>query len=156
MKTAEELTALVRQRNWDKDLVLWIGPEAGLHTAIGKVPYGTLDLLDLLDENNLPTDDEAARLDLARAIRSRLQAMSPSASNRIVLVVKSIGVLARYRVGVKEFYEWFCGDRAMVILTLDGRLEKTGWPDDIVCDADRLLAYFREPEMVKHVFGAKG
>ena len=156
MRTVEELTALVRQRNWNKDLVLWVGPEAGLHTAIGKVPCVMLDLLDLFDENNLPADDETARLDLAQAIRSRLQATSPSASNRIVLVVKSIGLLARYRVGVREFYEWFCGDHAMVILALDGRLERSGWPDEVVCDADRLLVYFKEPEMVKHVYGAKG
>ncbi|MCX5676475.1 MAG: hypothetical protein NTX87_15855 [Planctomycetota bacterium] len=156
MRTAVELTALVQQRHWDKDLVLWIGPEAGLLAALGNVSYVVLDLLDLFDENSTPPDGEEVRLHLSRAIRARLRAMSPNASSRIVLVVKSIGLLARYGVGVKDFYEWFCGDHAMVVLTLDGKLEKTSWPDEVVCDADRLLAYFKEPEMVKYVFGVKG
>ncbi len=156
MKTAEELTALVRQRNWDKDLVLWIGPEAGLLAALGTAPHVVLDLLDLFDESSIPADGEDVRLHLVGAIRAKLQALSPSASNRIVLVVKSIGLLARYSVGLRSFYEWFCSDHAMVILILDGRLGRSTWPDEIVCDADRLLSYFKEPEMVKHVYGAKG
>jgi hypothetical protein len=42
-----------------------------------------------------------------------------------VLVVKSIGLLVKYHAGVREFYEWFCGDFAMVVLILNGLLNST-------------------------------
>jgi hypothetical protein len=71
----------------------------------------------------------------------------------MVLVVKSIGLLARYQAGVREFYEWFCGDFTMVVLLLDGRLEEHLWPEEVTCNTDSLLTYFDTPEVVKQVFG---
>ena len=67
-----------------------------------------------------------------------------------------LGLLARYHAGVREFYEWFCGDFAMVVLILDGLLDERVWPEEVACDADRLLTYFNEPGIVKQVFGEKG
>ena len=72
----------------------------------------------------------------------------------MVLVVTSIGLLARYAVGLREFYDWFCGDFSMVVLLLERTLEETQWPEEVSCDSDRLLGYFQEP-MVKQVFGEK-
>jgi hypothetical protein len=42
----------------------------------------------------------------------------------------------------------------MVILLLERTLEETQWPEEVLCDSDRLLGYFQEP-MVKQVFGEK-
>jgi hypothetical protein len=57
-------------------------------------------------------------------------------------------------VGLREFYDWFCGDFSMVVLLLERTLEETQWPEEVSCDSDRLLGYFQEP-MVKQVFGEK-
>lgn len=89
-------------------------------------------------------------------LRHTLQSLQVGSERRIVLIVKSIGLLARYHVGVREFYEWFCGDFAMVVLILDALIEERVWPEDVACDADRLLQYFNEPGVVKQVFGEKG
>ena len=156
MKTAPKLAALLRQRTWDKDVVLWVGSESALIEVLGQTPHEILDLLDLFDEGNLPMDDADTQERLTTAIRERLQAMPTGPAGRTVLVVKSVGLLARYKVGTREFYEWFCGDFSMVVLVLDSVLENTGWPEEVICDADRLLGYFEEPHVVKHVFGAKG
>jgi len=155
MKTAVDLSALVRQRTWDKDVVLWIGSEKELLNAIGPIPHATLDLLDLFDEERLPMDDDETRAHLIRGLRERLRALQVGPAKRTVLVVKSIGLLARYDAGVKEFYEWFCCDFAMVVLVLDGPIAGHSWPDEVVCDADRLLKYFQRSDVVKHVFGEK-
>ena len=156
MKRPSELTKLARQRTWDKDVVLWVGTEADLLDALKHVKIAGLDLLDLFDETNLPMDDEEIRSRLTRELRAKLKAIPTGPDNRIALIVKSVGLLARYNVGTSEFYKWFCGDFAMVALLLDGVPEQTEWPDEIACDRNRLLNYFREPDVVKHVFAGKG
>ncbi len=50
MRSSADLAALVRQRTWDKELVLWVGSESALRKAVAPVPVETLDLLDLFDE----------------------------------------------------------------------------------------------------------
>lgn len=156
MKGPSELTKLARQRTWDKDVALWIGTEAGLLDALKHVKIATVDLLDLFDETSLPMDDEDTRSRLTRELRAKLMAIPTGPENRMALIVKSVGLLARYNVGTSEFYKWFCGDFAMVVLHLNGAPERIDWPDEIACDGNRLLNYFREPDAVKHVFAEKG
>src|ERR1035438_2975898 len=76
----------------------------------------TLDLLDLFDEDKLPMDDEETRQCMVAVLSTRLQAIPTGPGTRVVLVVTSIGLLARYAVGLREFYDWFCGDFSMVVL----------------------------------------
>jgi len=155
MKTAADLSALVRQRTWDKDVVLWKGSEKELASAIGSIAHVTMDLLDLFDAERLPMDNDETRAQLIRGLRERLRSLQVGAAKRTVLIVKSIGLLARYDAGVKEFYEWFCTDFSMVVLFLDSPNAGHVWPDEVVCDADRLLKYFEGHDVVKHVFGEK-
>ena len=93
---------------------------------------------------------------LRRGLRRQLQSLQAGSERRTVLIVKSIGLLARYQAGVREFYEWFCSDFAMVVLLLDGLLEEHLWPEEVTCDTDLLLKYFDTPGVVKQVFGEKG
>jgi hypothetical protein len=154
MRSPAELRSLVGQRTWEKEVVLWVGTEAALAKLLGPVHHVALDLLDLFDEDKLPMDDEETRQCLVGALSTRLQAIPTGPGMRVVLVVTSIGLLARYAVGLTEFYDWFCGDFSMVILLLERTLEETQWPEEVLCDSDRLLGYFQEP-MVKQVFGEK-
>jgi hypothetical protein len=156
MKTAADLAALTRQKTWDKDVVLWVGSGPALLHTLGQISYTVLDLLDLFDEDCLPMDHEETQAHLRRGLRQRLQSLQVSPERRTVLIVKSIGLLARYHAGVREFYEWFCGDFAMVVLLLDGLLEEHLWPEEVTCDTDSLLKYFDMPGVVKQVFGEKG
>ena len=155
MKTAADLAALTRQKTWDKDVALWVGAEHALLHILAQIPYVVLDLLDLFDEECLPMDDEETRVRLLRGLRHKLQSFQVGPERRTVLVVKSIGLLARYHAGVREFYEWFCGDFAMIVLILDGLPDERVWSEEVACDADRLLKYFHEPGVVKQVFGEK-
>ena len=122
MQAIEELVQLLRQRTWDKELLLWSGPEAKLLPALTGLQAETLDLLDLFDPAQ-PTwpglseagsasrrdaatwDDDEIRLHLCRSLRRRLQAVDRAPGKRTVLIVRSAGLLARYRAGVREFYE---------------------------------------------------
>jgi hypothetical protein len=156
MKSSADLTALVQQRTWDKDLVLWLGSEDSLYNALSKARVEVLDLLDLFNPDHLPMDEEETRDQMLHALRQKLQAIQVGPAHRTVLVVKSIGLLARYDAGVREFYEWFCSDFAMAVLALDGVVEDLKWPDEVICHSDRLVKYFTEPERVKEVYGEKG
>jgi hypothetical protein len=156
MKTAADLAALTRQKTWDKDVVLWVGSEHALLHTLGQLSSTVLDLLDLFDEDRLPMDHEETQAHLRRGLRRQLQSLQIGSERRTVLIVKSIGLLARYHTGVREFYEWFCGDYAMVVLLLDGLLEERLWPEEVLCNTDSLLKYFDMPGVVKQVFGEQG
>src|ERR1039458_1337047 len=108
MKPPAELKSLVEQRTWEKEVVLWVGTEAALAKLLGSVQHVALDLLDLFDEDKLPMDDEETRQFLVSALSTRLKAIPTGPGMRVVLVVTSIGLLARYAVGLREFYDWFC------------------------------------------------
>jgi hypothetical protein len=133
-----------------------MGPEDSLQRALGQARVEVLDLLDLFNPDRLPMNEEETRDQLLHALRQKLQTIQVGPAHRTVLVVKSIGLLARYDAGVKEFYEWFCSDFGMVVLALDGILEDLKWPEEVVCEPDRLFKYFTESERVKEVYGEKG
>jgi len=156
VKSAANLQTLIGSRTWDKELVMWMGTEKALHQALGPGKTVILDLLDLFDLGNLPADDESTRDQLRDRLRDKLRAIQRGPDNRVILVVKSIGLLARYNVGLKAFYDWFIGDFTMVVLLLDSGTEKVEWPEEVRCEGNRLLSYFSEPGMVKEVFGTSG
>ena len=156
MKTLADLIALTQQRTWDKDLVLWVGYEKTLTQALGQGQYTMLDLLDVFDEDRLPMDDEETRTQLVRGLRKRLRAIDAAADKRTILIVRSIGLLARYRAGVKDFYDWFCSDFAMAVLVLEGPIENYPWPEEVRCDPDKLIDHFQAPTVVKQVFRERG
>lgn len=154
MKSAAQLQALVNQRAWDKEVLLWIGPEKSLIDALGSVRFRVLDLLDLFDVNNLPGDADETREYLRDRLHEHLKAIPKGPDDRSVLIVRSIGLLARYNVGLTVFYDWFIGSFALAILILDDVVDRTEWPEDVRCDTTRLVGYFAEPGMVKDVFSA--
>lgn len=156
MKSPQDLAALVQQRTWDKDLVLWIGSEDSVSSILSDARLQSLDLLDLFTPDHLPMDEEETRDQLIHALRQQLQSYQVGPAHRTLLVVKSIGLLARYDTGVKEFYEWFCSDFGMVILILEEIVENFKWPDDVICASDRLIKYFTESDRVKEVYGERG
>jgi hypothetical protein len=156
VKSAADLSALVQQRTWDKDLVRWVGLENRLCEVLGSTAVTTLDLLDLFDPDQLPMDDEQTRSELQRNLRKRLQCLQPAPGSRAVLLVRSAGLLARYQVGVRDFYEWFCNDFAMAVLILNRLPADPIASDEVICVPERLVQYFRTPEIVKEVYGEMG
>ena len=153
MQAIDELTQIARQRTWDKELLLWSGPEAKLLPALKGLQIETLDLLDLFDPAHLPIDDDDVRHHLSRSLRRQLQAVDRTAGKRTALIVRSAGLLARYRVGVRDFYEWFCDDFSMVILLVERPAVEEDWPEEVDGDPDRLVEYFAEAGMTKRQFG---
>lgn len=156
MKSAAHLQALAGSRTWDKELVMWVGSEKDLHQALGVAKSITLDLLDLFDPENLPADDEATGHQLRDQLQRHLRAIPRGPTDRVVLIIKSIGLLARYNIGLKAFYDWFIGDFAMAVLLLDGGVETKDWPEEVRCEGNRILGYFSQPGMVKEVFSTTG
>jgi hypothetical protein len=156
LKSIEAFQALLKQRTWDKEVLLWLGSEKSLIEVLGPTNYTTLDLLDLFDPDNLPADDEATRDALISGLRQRLRATPKGPEHRTVLIVKSIGLLARYRTGLKELYDWFVGSYTVVVLLLEGLPDTSKLPSEVRCDANRLFGYFSEPGMLKNIYTAKG
>lgn len=153
MQTQDALAEVIRQRTWDKELVLWVGSESKLPPLLASLHVETLDLLDLFEPDGLSVDDGDIRRYLSKALRQRLRSISRVTGKRTALIVRSAGLLARYRVGVQDFYDWFCDDFAMAILHIEGGCGKSEWPDEVECAPDRLVDYFRESGMIKRLIG---
>ena len=153
MSETERLSQLMSQRTWDKELNLWVGPEKELRTQLVGVRIQTLDLLDLI-VGDFPAEDDDIRLYLARAIRQHVRSISREHGQRMVLLVLSPGLLARYGVGVREFYEWFCNDFSMVFLVVEGRCPDMPWPEEVECHPNQMIDYFSEASgLIKRQFG---
>jgi hypothetical protein len=54
---------------------------------------------------------------------------------------------------VQDFYDWFCNDFAMAVLVLNTLPAETIEMDEVVCAPERLVQYFRTPEVVKEGYG---
>jgi hypothetical protein len=154
MQTHDELVKLVTQRTWDKELILWCGPEPKLLPFLATIHVEILDLLDLFEPASILVDDDEVRQHLSQSLRQHLRSISPVATKRTALIVRSAGLLARYRVGVQNFYDWFCNDFAMAILLVEGRCSESEWPDEVECAPDRLVEYFTDSGMIKRLIEA--
>jgi hypothetical protein len=153
MPETAELSQIVSQRTWDKELNLWVGPERQLREQLEGLRVETLDLLDLI-VGDVSADDDDVRLQLARAIRQHVKAIPRERGQQVVLIVLSAGLLARYGVGVREFYEWFCDDFSMVFLVVEGRCTDVEWPEEVECHPNQLIDYFSETSgLIKRQFG---
>ncbi|HEX7376076.1 MAG TPA: hypothetical protein VF278_03140 [Pirellulales bacterium] len=156
MWTSDALSQLLRRRTWDKELNVWVGPVAELRSALGEMRVETLDLLDLFDTDNLPIDDDEVRQCLKRELRRRLPAIPRAPAQRLVLLVLSAGLLARYNGGVREFYDWFCNDSSVAFLVIEG-VSEANWPAEVECEPKRLIHYFLgSPGLVKAKYGSQG
>jgi hypothetical protein len=147
----DEVKARVAERTWDKEIILWVGPEIDLLGAIKGAHIEELDLLDLFNPSSLPIDDDDTRAVLTRMLRTKLQSIPRSPEKRVVLIVKSVGLLARYDIGVKALYDWFIGSFAMVILVFEPTSTGIEWPEDVECETGRIEHYFTTPGSVKQI-----
>lgn len=153
MTVTPELSQLIAQRTWDKELNLWVGPERQLRAALEGGKLETLDLLDLIADD-VPADDDDIRLYLARAIRQYVKSISREKGQRMILIVLSAGLLAKYGVGVREFYEWFCDDFSMVFLVVEGHCSNIHFPEDVECHPKQMVDYFCATSgLIKRKFG---
>jgi len=117
--TKEDLRKLVNRPFWSKDVVLWIGPDATVDELAAGVPCRTLDLLDLFSPTeDVPAGDTERGELLRQRLDAKLQELRQSDGGRVVLKVQSAPLLARYRAGLRPFFDWFAGSTRMVVLVL--------------------------------------
>ena len=156
MKSASNFSALASQRNWDKDIAVWVGsPEAlrkHLPTGASAPAVEELDLLDLFNEKALPDSDEDAAQFLRDALRQRLPSLRSVEGRRCVLIVKSVALLVHFNLGLKEFFDWFCSDRCMVFLMLDGIPENLQLPAEFDFNPRSIVDFLAQPDLAKNVF----
>lgn len=140
-----DLPALIRRPTWSKDVCVWIGTEATLGKALEGEKHELLDLLDLLrPDEDMPTDEAGRAGVMESRLDSHLQTLKESLAGRLVLVVDNAALLARYRVGLKPFYDWFGSDRRMTILTLASETQfriPLHLQRDVKCDCTATVEY---------------
>jgi len=158
MKFASNFSALASQRNWNKDIAVWIGSPEALRQQL---PAGAsapdaieLDLLDLFAENSLPDSDEDAAQFLRDTLRQRLPSLRPAAGKRCVLLVKSVALLLHYNLGLGDFFACFCTDHSMVVLLLDGVPEDLHLPAEFDFNPRSIHDFLAQPDLARNIFRA--
>ncbi|MCX6880255.1 MAG: hypothetical protein NTW21_41590 [Verrucomicrobia bacterium] len=146
---------MAEQRAWDKEIDVWLGTTDGVLAALpsgGNAPeVHQFDLLDLIADSD--SDDEVAlSMELKTALRARLQALLPASENRRVLIVKSAPLLVHFNLGLHEFFDWFCSDRAFVLLQIDGIAEALNLPQEFEFSPRKVVDYFTQPGLAKNVY----
>lgn len=154
MPIHDDLSKILSQQTWDKELILWLGPESKLLSSLTNVQVNIIDLLDMFATVETAGEDDDVRKHLSRSLRQHLKSIPRTVGKRIVLIVRSAGLLARYRVGVQDFYDWFCNDFALAILLIEGTCHGTEWPDDVECGPDQLVDYFKDSGIVQRFMQA--
>lgn len=159
MKSPDDLRKLLAQKTWDKDIALWIGPVQPMRALVAgagqPIAVSELDILDLLSEQSLPDSDCEIGANIKIALRADLQKKRTPNAGRRLLIVRSAALLTRYAVGLKEFFDWYLGDHAMVILILDGiPAQPRQIPAEIELRTDLLLQSFTSSDLAKNVFKA--
>lgn len=154
MQPHDDLSNIVRQRTWNKELILWLGPESKLRPLLEGIQIRDLDLLDFFAPAEVLSEDDDIRRQISRSLRQYLKSIPREGKTHDALIVQSSGLLARYRVGVQDFYDWYCDDFAMVILLVAGRCAEGEWPDEVDCGLDSLVEYFKDSGMVKRLIEA--
>ena len=154
MSIHDDLSKVLSQQTWDKELILWLGPESKLLSSLTNVQVKTIDLLDMFDSVEKVGEDNEVRKHLSRSLRQHLKSIPRTTGKRIALIVRSAGLLARYRVGVQDFYDWFCNDFALAILLIEGTCIGTEWPDEVECSPDELVDYFKDSGIVQRFMQA--
>lgn len=141
--TLADLQNVISKPAWSKDVVVWAGNAGPLASALEGIACLELDLLDLMHENG---SSEKRADDLAAGLDEWLRTARQQQLGRVVLVVRNAALLARYRVGLRSFYDWFGGARTMVVLHVE-RVSPIVIPESttesIRYDADRIVDYLR-------------
>jgi hypothetical protein len=145
--TPQQFQERLRQPAWSKDVIVWLGSRETLDGLLHGLPQVTLDLLDLLpDDDALPAADAERKELLEARVDARVRDLRPADDQRAVLRVRSAPLLARYRAGLRPFFDWFAGARTMTVLEID-RPRPVALPDTVAgslrLDTDEMVGYLR-------------
>jgi hypothetical protein len=143
---------LADRRAWDKEIVVWLGSMASLLSVLntGSADIEQLDLLELVSEEDIP--EEEARAFFRRGLDGRLKNIAPAPGKRRILVVTATALLADFNTGLAGFFNWFCSDRGMVILQVDGVAEKLALPPEFEFRPNQLIDYLTQPDHAKDIY----
>lgn len=153
MKTPADFTRLASQRTWDKDVVVWLGLRCWQRCPPARIARRWICWTSWTEGPARDAEADAALL-LRRALRQRLTELAPSGGQRRIVIVKSAGLLVRYDLGLREFFDWYCGDHGLAVVLIEATPNKIGLPPGIECRPRVLVDYFHRPDLARHLIVA--
>lgn len=109
-------------------------------------------------------EDEVGQKDIPRKIEKALETKLFELYSQVqkggmqqVLAVTSPSVLARYRIGLTAFYNYYLGDHTMVVLIVPKpkNLDNLAFPEYIQYDPDETMKYLANLVGFENVVGGK-
>jgi hypothetical protein len=126
--TADDLKTLASRPAWSKHVVIWVGTDQRLDAVLSGQRQQRFDILDLFDEDeSLPAEDNERKKQIESRLQSHLKDMHPDGSDRVILRVDNSPILARYKISLQGFFEYFGGSRTMVVMSVSGAMPAGQW-----------------------------
>ncbi len=127
-----------------KHVYVWNGDETSLVGIIGKELMEKLDLANDVQVNGSSGDTETylSRL-IEKEIEKKLFDFYSKISNlkkQQILVISSASILSRYKIGLTSFYDYYVGDRTMVVFVVP-KPQVLVLPDYVRYNPDATLKY---------------
>lgn len=126
-----------------KRVFLWIGSIDRLRNILPSDIVKTIRISEILPL--LESNDKKLQRMIKRSIDSMLQQIRYELKGQQILLVEDAVLLARYSLEITGFFDWYVGDRTMVIFSipdLDGA-EKVANEYNIKFNRNALLDYFK-------------
>ncbi len=130
-----------------KHMYVWNGDEKTLVGIIGDELLQKFDLATdvQFDKSNDYSETHITRL-IEKEIEKKLLELYSEISElekQQILVISSSSILSRYKIGLTVFYDYYIGDRTMVVFVVPKpqSLVNFGLPDYVKYDPDVTLKY---------------
>ncbi|MBA7499272.1 hypothetical protein ES704_02012 [subsurface metagenome] len=142
LKELVEITQKLKKRPLPgRKLYIWIGRIEKLRAAIPKDILQEIDILNLDLQPNT-SDDSRVGKEIKKKLNSELNALATNLKKQQILTVLNSSLLARYKVSLTPFYEYYLKDRTLVILHLPLTSYSEELPKYVEFKPESSLKYF--------------
>lgn len=128
-----------------KHVYVWNGDEDVLLEIVGKGLACEFDLAaDIQVDESYDQSETGFSRRIERSLEKKLFELYSEINDQEkqqILIVSSSSILARYKMGLTVFYDYYLGDRTMVVFVVPKPQVLASFPDYVRYDPDETLKY---------------
>lgn len=148
----DELKVIASELNerpkYGKRVFAWVGSQDKLYAVLPSEITKPINISGLQFHQN----SEDVKRDIRNTLNNKLQEITAGLRSQQILVVEDAVLLARYGVEITGFYDWYVGDKTMVIFLIPD-LDKAESRMQDICDIGGGCIEFKKEKILRY-FGS--
>ncbi len=126
-----------------RKLYIYHGDKGSIEHILPSEILKEIDLLKIVPDENYPNETSIQKA-IKDALKKTLQENIQSLKGQQVLLVINSWVLAKYKVPIAIFYQYYLGDRTMLVLHIDKTSFVGSLPEYVTFKDNIVLKYFEK------------